>query len=97
MTMFDVLRSFLPSLGLACFGLFCLFTAFIPSWRKVCLQILESLSRVVHFGFVNQSIPIQEVALNEKAINRALIIMGSLFVLLGAAGIVWVAVLNPGN
>ena len=95
MTTIDVLRSCVPSFALVGFGLYCLLTARIASWRQTWLGILDSLSRLAQFGVVKPTMTAQEGVFDEKAARRVFMFMGWLFVLLGTAGIVWTAYLHP--
>ena len=104
MTTFQILWKCLPFFFLVAFGVYFLVVAFIPSWRepgwrhwKVFSGEDNSRSLLVQLGFVKANKPIKEGDLSEKTAVRLFIVVGSLFVLLGTAGIIWIAYLNPGG
>ena len=90
MTTFDLLRKSGPSFALLGLGLYFLFVASIPSWRRTCVETLASLSRLVQ-DFGNPNRPAHMGDLDEKAIFRTFTVVGYLFLLLGIAGIFWTA------
>jgi hypothetical protein len=104
MTTFQILWKCLPFFLFVAIGVYLLFVAFIPSWRepgwrhwKVFSGEDNSRSLLVQLGFVKPNKPIKEGDFSEKTAVRLLIAVGSLFLLLGAAGIGWIAYLNPGD
>jgi hypothetical protein len=103
-TTFDILWKCLPFFALIGFGLYLLLTALVPSWRepgwrhwKIFVGRDNSRSLFVQLGFEKANKPVEEGDFSEKTAVRLFTIVGFVFVLLGAAGIVWIAYLNLGN
>jgi len=85
-------------------GLYLLLTALVPSWRdpgwrhwKVYSGEDNSRSLFVQLGFEKANKPIKEGDFSAKTAVRIYFVLGSLLMLLGAAGIVWLAYLSPGE
>jgi hypothetical protein len=57
----------------------------------------NSQSLFVQLGFEKANKPVKEGDLSEKAAVRLFKIVGSFLMLLGAAGVVWIAYLNPSD
>jgi hypothetical protein len=103
-TTFDILWKCAPFFVFIGYGLYLLLTALVPSWRepgwrhwKIFVGEDNSRSLLVQLGFQKANKPVKEGDFSEKTAIRLFTIVGSVFVLLGTAGIVWIAYLNPGN
>jgi hypothetical protein len=103
-TTFHILWRCLPFFGFVGYGLYFLLAALIPSWRepgwrhwKIYAGEDNSRSLLVQLGFQKVNKPIKEGDFSERTAVRLFFFLGSLLMLLGAAGIVWFAYLSPGD
>jgi hypothetical protein len=103
-TTFDILWKCLPFFILIGYGLYLLLTVLLPSWRepgwshwKIFVGRDNSRSLLVQLGFEKANKPVKEGDFSEKTAIRLFTIVGSLLMLLGAAAVVWIAYLNPGD
>lgn len=104
MTTFGILWKCLPFFVFIGYGLYLLLTVLIPSWRepgwthwKIFAGEDNSQSLLVQLGFQKANKPVSEGDFSEKTAARLFTIAGSVLMLLGAAGIVLFAYLNPGD
>ena len=104
MTTFGILWKCLPFFVFIGYGLYLLLTALVPSWRepgwthwKIFVGEDNSRSLLVQLGFQKANKPVREGDFSERTARWLFAMLGSVLMLLGAAGIGWIAYLNPGD
>ena len=107
MTTFEMLMRCLPFFGFIGVGLYFLFTGLIPAWLdqawnrwKIYFDNSKGAdpnSLWVALGFAKAWKPLAEGDFNEKTAVLLCYGLGTIFILIGMAGIVWIAYFGAGQ